>query len=180
MQYRSAGEQDIEPIAALHAESWRRNYRGAYQDEFLDGPVFEDRRAVWTARLTQADPRQHTVVVERHGGIVGFVHTILDNHPTWGALLDNLHVAAHSSRTGIGTQLMARSAAAVMARGIQKRLYLMVLEGNTSARAFYEARGGMCLEAEVSEPAGGGRIVGLRYVWRDPSVLLPSTPPPPN
>ena len=48
----------------------------------------------------------------------------------------------------------------------------MVLEGNTSARAFYEARGGKCVDKEVSEPAGGGKIVGLRYEWTDPSMLL--------
>jgi hypothetical protein len=34
MHYRSATERDIESIAALHAESWRRNYRGAYLDAF--------------------------------------------------------------------------------------------------------------------------------------------------
>jgi ribosomal protein S18 acetylase RimI-like enzyme len=106
------------------------------------------------------------------GKTVGFVHTILDHHPAWGALLDNLHVAADASRRGIGTQLMARSAAAVMARGSHKRLYLMVLEGNASARAFYEARGGECVDREISQPAGGGKIVGLRYVWTDPSILL--------
>jgi hypothetical protein len=59
-----------------------------------------------------------------------------------------------------------------MARGTRKRLYLMVLEANTSARAFYEARGGKCVEKKVSEPAGGGTIVGLRYEWIDPSILV--------
>jgi ribosomal protein S18 acetylase RimI-like enzyme len=172
MHYRSATEQDIESIAALHAESWRRHYRGAYLDAFLDGPVFDDRRAVWTARLTQPDPCHDTVVAERQGKIVGFVHTILDHHPVWGALLDNLHIAPETSRRGIGTRLMAWSAATVIARATRKRLYLMVLEGNTSARAFYEARGGKCVDKEVSEPAGGGKIVGLRYEWADPSILV--------
>jgi hypothetical protein len=53
VQYRPATERDIAAIAALHADSWRRNYRGAYSDEFLDRDVFEDRRAVWSERLTQ-------------------------------------------------------------------------------------------------------------------------------
>jgi ribosomal protein S18 acetylase RimI-like enzyme len=172
MQYRGATERDIESIAVLHAESWRRNYRGAYLDTFLDGPVFDDRKALWTARLTQPDPSHDTVVAERHGKIVGFVHTILDHHPVWGALLDNLHIAPETARRGIGTRLMALSAATVLARGTRKRLYLLVLEANTSARAFYEARGGECVDREVSEPAGGGKIVGLRYEWRDPSLLV--------
>jgi hypothetical protein len=52
-------------------------------------------------------------------------------------------------------------------------LYLWVLEGNTAAQAFYAARGGRLVERGITEPPGrGGRIVGLRYVWPDPSVLL--------
>ncbi len=27
------------------------------------------------------------------GGLIGFAHTAFDEDPTWGALLDNLHVA---------------------------------------------------------------------------------------
>lgn len=163
---------DIEGIATLHAESWRRNYRGAFSDAYLDNDVVDDRRRVWTDRLTQPNPRCDTVVAESDGAIVGFVHTILDDHPTWGALLDNLHVAQGFKRNGIGTQLMARTASAVMARGIHKCLYLLVLEQNRSAQAFYEAHGGEYVGSESSEPAGGGTIVGLRYVWRDPAALL--------
>jgi ribosomal protein S18 acetylase RimI-like enzyme len=172
VQYRPATERDIAAIAALHADSWRRNYRGAYSDEFLDGDVLEDRRAVWSERLTQPEPVHDTVVAEHGGVIVGFVHTVLDHDPVWGALLDNLHVAHEVSRRGVGTQLMARSASAVVARGRRKSLYLLVLETNAPAQAFYEARGGQCVGSEVSEPPGGGSIIGLRYAWRDPSVLL--------
>ena len=172
VEYRPATERDIEAIAALHADSWRRNYRGAYSDEFLDGEVFADRRAVWSERLTEAEPLHDTVVAEHEGEIVGFVHTVLDHDPVWGALLDNLHVSHEVTRRGVGTQLTARSASAVVARGRRKSLYLLVLDTNTPAQAFYEARGGRCVGSEVSEPPGGGSILGLRYAWRDPSVLL--------
>ncbi|MBV9411286.1 MAG: GNAT family N-acetyltransferase, partial [Acidimicrobiia bacterium] len=36
---RVATIDDVEAIAALHADSWRRNYRGAYLDSYLDGDV---------------------------------------------------------------------------------------------------------------------------------------------
>ena len=32
VQYREATELDSRAIAALHADSWRRHYRGAYAD----------------------------------------------------------------------------------------------------------------------------------------------------
>jgi GNAT superfamily N-acetyltransferase len=172
MRYRSASERDIDVLATLHAESWRMNYRGAFSDEFLDGEVFEERRAVWSDRLSHPGPDDHTVIAEEDDVIVGFVHTILDHDPIWGALLDNLHVAHHLQGSGVGTQLMARSASAVLTRGRHRALYLWVLEGNTRAQRFYEARGGVCAGREVWQPPGGGSAVGLRYVWADPSVLL--------
>jgi ribosomal protein S18 acetylase RimI-like enzyme len=176
MDYRPATERDIEAIAALHANSWRRNYRGAYADRFLDGVVFQDRWAVWSQRLEALDRSHDTVVAEDGGVIVGFVHTVLDQDATCGSLLDNLHVAHQVKRRGVGTRLMARAASAVMDRGQRKSLYLLVLETNAAARAFYDARGGRCVGSEVSEPPGGGSIVGVRYVWSDPSVLLEAEP----
>ena len=172
VEYREATEMDVEAIATLHADSWRRNYRGAYSDEFLDREVFGERRAAWTERLTRPSPLDHTVVAEHEGAIAGFVHTILDHDPVWGALLDNLHVAKEEQRRGIGTQLMARSAEAVLSRAESAQLHLWVLESNRAAQAFYRTRGAQYAGSEISEPPGGGRIVGLRYVWRDPSILL--------
>jgi GNAT superfamily N-acetyltransferase len=172
VQYRPASERDIAAIAALHADSWRRNFRGSYSDEFLDNDVFEDRWAEWSERLTRPEPADDTVVAEHGGVIVAFVHTILDHDPVWGALLDNLHVAHDMSRRGLGTQLMARSASAVVARGTRKSLYLWVLEKNAPAQAFYEARGGQCVGSEVTDAPGGGSVVGLRYTWMDPSALF--------
>jgi ribosomal protein S18 acetylase RimI-like enzyme len=172
MHFRSATQTDISAIARLHAESWRRSYRGAYSDEFLDGDVFADRLAVWTDRLTRPDPDQHTVVADADGAVIGFVHTALNDDPTWGALLDNLHVVHGHKGSGIGTRLMAESAKAVIARASGSSLYLWVLELNTAAQAFYDARGGECVGRKTSDAPGGGEIVALRYVWRDPSTLL--------
>ena len=42
VRYRDATERDADFVAALHAESWRRHYRGAYLDSYLDGDVITD------------------------------------------------------------------------------------------------------------------------------------------
>lgn len=86
MEYRAATPSDIEAIAGLHADSWRRNYRGAFSDSYLDGDVYTDRLAVWRDRLTLPDPNNYTVVADLDGVVVGFAHTIFDDDPTWGAL----------------------------------------------------------------------------------------------
>jgi ribosomal protein S18 acetylase RimI-like enzyme len=172
MRYRDATASDADPIACLHADSWRRNYRGAFSDSFLDRDVLADRLAVWTQRLDGPRLGQRTVVAEHDGLVVGFAHTVFDDDPTWGALLDNLHVAHSLKRQGTGRRLMDLSARAVVDRVPSTGLYLYVLEQNTAAQAFYGALGGTCVERGFAAPPGGGRPPRLRYVWSDPRVLL--------
>lgn len=167
--YRSARVDDIDAVAGLHADSWRRNYRGALSDEFLDGEVFGERLSVWTERLTHPHPNDCTIVADLDGSVAGFDHTVLGEDPTWGALLDNLHVTHDVKGTGIGTGLMAEKARAVIDRAPSQPLYLWVLAQNTAAQAFYDARGGTRVERQSRAPQPGER---LRYAWPDPSVLL--------
>jgi ribosomal protein S18 acetylase RimI-like enzyme len=101
---RQATADDVEAIAGLHADSWRRNYRGAYSDAFLDGDVIVERRALWAERLAQQQPGHLTLVAVWNDAVRGFAHTIRDEDPTWGALLDNLHVSHRFKRLGIGAR----------------------------------------------------------------------------
>jgi ribosomal protein S18 acetylase RimI-like enzyme len=173
MELRAATPDDVEAIAALHAQSWRQNYRGAYLDSYLDGDVVTERRAVWTDRLARPEPTHCTIVAERNGELVGFAHTKFDDDTVWGALLDNLHVVGDHKGVGIGTRLMAETARAILARPQPTGLYLWVLEQNTAAQAFYTARGGREVGRELRGPfPGGGTAVGFRMAWPDPTVLL--------
>ena len=79
---------------------------------------------------------------------------------------------------GVGTRLLGLTAQAVLAARPGSGLYLWVLERNAGARAFYEARGGTCVESVEVLPPGGdparlkGKPRGLRYTWPDPASLL--------
>jgi ribosomal protein S18 acetylase RimI-like enzyme len=177
-QFRLAGAPDAEAIAALHAESWRRHYRGAYSDAFLDGDVAADRGAVWSDRLGDRRADYCTIVAEDADGVVGFAHTVLDDDATWGALLDNLHVAHTHQRRRIGSRLLTLTAESLIDQQPSSGLYLWVLEQNVAAQAFYRARGGACVGRGYAEPPGGdpGRLNGspakLRYAWADPATLV--------
>jgi GNAT superfamily N-acetyltransferase len=169
---RVATVDDIDAIARLHADSWRRNYRGAYSDSYLDGDVVSDRLAVWTERIVRPVVSSRTIVAERDGVFAGFAHTVFDEDPTWGALLDNLHVTHARKGAGIGTVLMSESARAVMERQHPTGLYLWVLEQNAPAQAFYRARGGTESGRERRGPfPGGGTAFAFRMAWPDPAIL---------
>lgn len=171
VSYRRAVDSDAVAVAGLHADSWRRHYRGAYSDDFLDGPVEEERLAVWTARLAQPSGTA-TVLAELDDHLVGFVHLILDVDPIFGALIDNLHVRHDAQRLGIGAELMAHAVDIVTNSRPGSQMYLWVLEQNSRAQAFYRSIGGRQVDRKHSTPPGGGTITGIRYVWRNPSVLL--------
>jgi len=174
---RIAGPDDAENIALLHADSWRRYYRGAYSDSYLDGDIITDRITVWSARL--ATPSHAlTVVAEDDNGLIGFVHVVYDDDAQWGSLIDNLHVSHQRRRTGVGTALLTCAAEAVAGRATGKSVYLWVLEQNTAAQQFYRAFGGTCVETAIVSPPGGvpTRLNGspnkLRFTWPDSSPLL--------
>jgi ribosomal protein S18 acetylase RimI-like enzyme len=151
-----------------------------YADAFLDHDVDADRLDTWTTRAHQPRPDACVLVAEADGVVVGFSYTICDHDPDFGSMLENLHVGRTRKGQGIGTQLMAMTAENLVQRGTAGGLYLWVLEPNTAARAFYDARGGRCVELRTSPPPGGdpANLVGAprlcRYVWSDVAGLLRS------
>jgi ribosomal protein S18 acetylase RimI-like enzyme len=174
-RFQPAGPADSEAIAALHADSWRRNYRGAYPDTYLDHEVDDDRRAVWADRLSHPAASDRTIVCLRDEVLAGFVHVVLDHDPRWGSLVDNLHVADELRGQGLGSRLLGEAAALVLEQSSSPALYLWVLSQNTSAQAFYGARGGVGVSRESRHPEPGER---LRYAWTDARVLLGRTDQP--
>lgn len=169
--FRLADVGDAGQVAALHADSWRRHYRGAYADAYLDGDVVAERREVWSQRL--ADPGGTVTILAEgdDGQLAGFVHVMFDRDPVWGSLVDNLHVHYSQRRTGIGTELLARATRAVVEHADSDKMYLWVLQQNTDAQRFYLAAGATRADTDVVPPPGGDstRLNGspkcLRMTW---------------
>ena len=173
VEYLNATDRDADSIAALHADSWRRHYRGAYLDSYLDGDVVTDRQTVWRSRLAQPKENQFTVIACHGDEVLGFAHTVVDEDPRWGSLLENLHVRSDLKRTGMGSRLLSESAQRLLRLRTEGSLYLWVLDQNTAAQAFYDARGGSRVETQLRGPfPGGGRAMGHRYHWTNPTRLL--------
>jgi ribosomal protein S18 acetylase RimI-like enzyme len=171
VQYLDASDADS--IASLHADSWRRHYRGAYLDAYLDSDAVADRQEVWRSRLAQRNQGQFTVIARHGNELLGFAHTILDGDQRWGSLLENLHIQSDLKRTGIGSRLLSEAARRLLRLRPEGSLHLWVLDQNTAAQAFYDARGGSRVETQLRGPfPGGGRALGHRYYWTNPTRLL--------
>ena len=160
-----AGSGDTEAIAVIHADSWRRHYRGAFQDAYLDADILTERVAVWHERLAERRTDCFTVVAKIQNSIVGFGHVILDDDPNWGSLLDNLHVTFQRKRKGIGSKLMQAVAERLMQRG-RRKFYLWVLDQNLEAQQFYAAQGGSLIETCLRGPFPGGGFALSRTMLR--------------
>lgn len=167
MEYRPAMLADVGRIAALHARSWQETYRGILPDQFLDHEVEDERLAVWQSRFAENRSNRLILVAEEGTQLAGFACVVMDNDPTYGALLDNLHVASLYQGRGVGQKLMRKTAQWVQQQAPDSAFYLWVYEINHAARAFYERMGGINQEA-IKEEHG----TALRYVWPDIQVLI--------
>lgn len=180
---RAARPDDSDAIARLHADSWRRTYRGVYADAYLDGDLVADRRAVWTERLTAVPAHGVTILAEGADGagdppeLVGFVHVVLDHDGSRGSLVDNLHVTHARRGSGVGRLLLNRAAEAVAERAAGPGLHLWVQEQNVAAQGFYLAMGATTVETVPIAPPGGvperltGRPRKIRMVWDDVAAV---------
>jgi GNAT superfamily N-acetyltransferase len=166
MRYISdGGPDDADAIAALHAMSWRAAYRGMLPDAFLDGPLDEDRRAQWRARLASPPPDRPIVLKATEGPtLLGFACVFQQQDDIWGALLDNLHVLPGSTGQGIGAGLL-RAAQQRTAAAARQRLHLWVFEANGRARRFYERHGARAADCQVAEVIPGVFVPEVRYVF---------------
>jgi ribosomal protein S18 acetylase RimI-like enzyme len=165
--YRNAIDADAVQIAKLHADSWRANYRGMLNEDYLNGDIDSDRLDVWTRRIGEAPANQLVIVGEQRGEVVGFVCVYEGADPEWGALIDNLHVRPDFMKGGIGTQLLLRAGRWLSERNAQAGTFLWVMEANVRARRFYERLGATNSEQIIKTDLPGGSIASnCRYTWR--------------
>ena len=177
LNFREIDAGDAELIARMHTTSWRSAYRGIMRDEYLDGGIDEERLDEWRRRL-------HTLHEESLGFIAllddqpaGFIFGFRNEHDCWGTIIDNLHVMPEWKGRGIGRQLMARFATALIDRGDAAGVFLWVYERNTAARRFYERVGGTMSEETDYTVPGGGTARILRMTWSSPEAVRTATSP---
>jgi len=172
MTIRAAGFADAVEIARLHTRSWQTAYRGILSDDFLQGPLPENRRMLWHSRLAESERADQVVLVDEQGGeICGFACAYLEADPEWDCLLDNLHVVPDLKGKGLGRGLMTAVAEQVWRCNPYGRLHLWAYEQNLAARRFYERLGGAVTLRHAELAPDGTQVNALRYCWSELSGL---------
>jgi GNAT superfamily N-acetyltransferase len=172
VQFCEAAAEDAGRIAALHADSWQRHYRHSWPNDYLDGPVVEDRRKIWLMRLVEPKANQFVLLAEEGDELVGFACAFGGDDPDYGTLLDNLHVRHDQQGRGTGAELVRRVARWTRDHYPDKPLFLWALEKNTGARRLYERLGAENAGTEAHPTPGGGVANAVRYVWPDLDALV--------
>jgi len=172
MTIRAAGMADAVAIAQLHTLSWQTAYRGILSDDFLQGPLPENRRVLWQTRLAESDRADQFVLVDEQGGtICGFACAFLEADSEWGSLLDNLHVVPDLKGKGLGRQLMTAVAQQALRSNPGGRLHLWAYEQNLAARRFYERLCGVNNLCHTEVAPDGTTVNVIRYCWSELSGL---------
>jgi len=173
MIIRNATEKDVAAIAALHAESWRSNYRNSLSDEYLENLVDRDRLVIWQERFSKRSQKPMFVLVaEANSMLTAFVCVFPDEDAVFGSFLDNLHVVPSMTCQGIGRKLLSDAAQRLVADGSRAGLYLWVIEQNQRALRFYQRAGAQVVGSRVNSMPDNRRLRALRCYWSAPKTLL--------
>jgi GNAT superfamily N-acetyltransferase len=173
---RAMTADDVPVVAALHAASWRRAYRGILGDDYLDGDLIAEREQVWRTKLgDRREGHGWMAVHDATGDALGFVFLRPRADAQWGSLVDNLHVVAAEQGRGIGRALLERVGEWCATQVPTEGVYLWVFTENHAARGFYARVGGAEVEAVALLASDGRMRPELRVAWSSPTALLAAT-----
>ncbi|NOH97509.1 GNAT family N-acetyltransferase [Vibrio sp. 99-70-13A1] len=175
MEIRVAEYKDYERIAQLHADSWKKYYRGILDDEYLDNDVLDDRSVIWQTRLINPPFNQHVLLIEEGGLLIGFLCAFGNHSFERGTFIDALHVDSNFHGRGAGKRLLAELTDWLQHYFNDSGLYLEVMSANTQAVEFYQSIGGKEELEQVWNAPCGSKVNEKVYSWASPSDLASKT-----
>lgn len=164
-----AGPGDALELARVHVRAWRETYAGLLPAAYLDRMEARLHARRWRSQLTTAYAGDLVLAAEGRRGLVGYAAgRLVEGAPA--AEVFTLYVVRDAQGRGLGRALLASAARAFADRGATV-LQLWVLNGNTSARAFYAHLGGAVIDERVARGWGGG-LRESAYQWNDIKTLM--------
>ena len=142
MTLRVATAADVPAVARIHVASWNVAYRGIMPDPVIARTDLAYRTRFWTERIATLECP--VLLIDEGGETVAFCQMIpspdSDDDPRAVGHITSIHVLPQLRGRGHGRALLDHACAEFRRRGYGQ-VTLWVLEGNASARRFYEQRG---------------------------------------
>ncbi|MBN6057276.1 GNAT family N-acetyltransferase, partial [Nonomuraea sp. RK-328] len=172
MHIRSGTEDDAEQIAELHTRSWLTAYAGIMPASYLNAPLLDERKVMWSARLatvaSEPDHARCLLVAADGDALLGFAYLVVGTDGR--ILLDNLHVQPERKQSGIGRRLVHHSFGWASERHPGKPVYLEVLRDNVAAITFYRRLDGRPTKEFTERFPAGFELPVVEYTW-DPDIV---------
>jgi GNAT superfamily N-acetyltransferase len=154
MNIRRATASDAPGLAKVRVDSWQIAYKGLVPDDFLQKITYQKREEAFRAAIEGRGDEIYLAEVDDQ--TAGFITIGACRDPELDARscgeIWAIYVSPTYWRRGIGKRLLQEAERILLARGFGK-LVLWVLEGNNTARSFYEACG--------FTPDGASKIIDL-------------------
>lgn len=161
---RDAKREDAPAIAKVHVDTWRTTYKGVVPDEYLAQISYERRLAMWQSILSRPNEKEHLLILEHEGVVIGFVSAgaMRDGEDPKAGEVFAVYILESFQGQGQGRKLIEASLSRLKAAGFQT-MTLWALEEN-EACGFYTHCGGEPV-AEKWEEIGGKRLKEVAFRW---------------
>lgn len=172
MDIRVAQYSDYEQIAHLHASSWKVNYQGIMDDDYLSNEVEDDRKLIWQTRLINPPINQHVLVIEDHGKFCGFICAFGNHDFEKGSIIESLHIAPEYQGLGLKSMLVKGMLDWIEHYFPDSGVYTEIVKQNTEAQEFYDHLGGTHSTDKIWHTPGGVDIAEDVYTWSTPQAII--------
>ena len=163
MQIKRAQAYDAQAISKIHALSWKSAYRGLVPQQYLD----ELKEDFWVKAFTEwISNGKVTVQMMIDGdlpvGCIAYGKSRDATLPDWGEIV-SIYFLPDFMGKGHGGNLIDLALSELKQQGMND-VYVWVLEGNQSARRFYEKNGFSCNGDQYPLEILGKALIDTRYV----------------
>ena len=167
---RRAIKDDIPGIAKVHADSWKKTYKGIFPYEFLENITYEKREKQWENIFQQDDNHQIRFVAETlDGTIIGFIDGGVERTGTYNCdgELYAIYLLQEYQGMKIGQKLFQALLSECINNEMQSLLVWVVT--NNPSKNFYEKFNPAKIDTKFLERL---QVEETAYCWRDINNII--------
>lgn len=157
MRIRDLKHSDIEAIARIHCNAWKKAFTNILPDPYLASLTPADFAKSWHSSI-EVERRKNLVAEDSEGlqGFLSFAPFEINTPSERPVELVGVYVSPDYWGKGVGKKLF-QAFESILARINTPSFYLWVMEDNARARSFYECQG-MLLTSDKRESNRDGHI----------------------